>query len=109
MIDDLREIGPVHLARQMRMEAERFSHATKSKADQPAQDAVLSQRELEILRAVARGLRNKEIADRLPISERSVRARLAGIFNKRGVGSRAGAGSPGMARGLIRDLALGDD
>ena len=51
----------------------------------------LSDRELEVLRAAARGERNKEIARALGISERTVKAHLAGVFNKLGVDSRAAA------------------
>ncbi len=51
----------------------------------------LSDRELEVLRAAARGERNKEIAHTLGISERTVKAHLASVFNKLGVDSRAAA------------------
>lgn len=61
----------------------------------------LSARELEVLDSVARGLRNKEIAVRLEIAERTVKAHLASVFNRLGVGSRAGAVSAGIGRGLI--------
>ena len=44
----------------------------------------LSERELEVLRAVARGERSKEIAARLNITERTVKAHLASIYNKLG-------------------------
>lgn len=61
----------------------------------------LSEREREVLEGVARGERNKEIAGRLGISERTVKAHLASAFNKLGVDSRAGAVSAAMQRGLI--------
>ncbi len=51
----------------------------------------LTERELEVLRAAARGERNKEIAHALGITERTVKAHLASIFNKLGVDSRAAA------------------
>ena len=50
-----------------------------------------TERELEVLRAAARGERNKEIAHQLGISERTVKAHLASIYNKLGVDSRAAA------------------
>ncbi|MFL6246773.1 MAG: response regulator [Thermoanaerobaculia bacterium] len=51
--------------------------------------AVLTAREIEVVRMVARGLRNKEIADQLSITEGTVKAHLRAIFEKVGVDSRA--------------------
>jgi NarL family two-component system response regulator YdfI len=51
----------------------------------------LSERELEVLASVADGRRSKEIAVLLGISERTVKAHLASIYNKLGVDSRAAA------------------
>lgn len=67
----------------------------------PAGAGALSERELEVLRAVARGLRNKEIADRLNVSERTVKAHLTSVFNKLGVDSRAGAVAAGVRLKLV--------
>jgi NarL family two-component system response regulator YdfI len=55
------------------------------------EDSPLTARELEVLRAVALGERNKEIAYKLGISERTVKAHLTSIYNKFGVDSRAAA------------------
>ncbi len=57
----------------------------------PTAALALTDRELEVLRAAARGERNKEIAHVLGISERTVKAHLAGVYNKLGVDSRAAA------------------
>ena len=48
----------------------------------------LTQRELEIVRAVTDGLRNKEIADQLRISEGTVKMHLHNIYEKLSVRSR---------------------
>jgi len=61
----------------------------------------LSERELEVLQAVGRGERSKEIATRLGISERTVKAHLAGIYNKLGVDSRAAAVAVAAQKGLL--------
>lgn len=53
--------------------------------------AVLTEREHEVLASVARGERSKEIAYHLGISERTVKAHLASIYQKLGVDSRAAA------------------
>lgn len=63
----------------------------------------LSARELEVLRAVAGGERNREIAHRLGIGERTVKAHLTSAFNKLGVDTRAAAVSAAMRRGLLGD------
>ena len=64
---------------------------TKPAPTSPPTPLALTERELEVLRAAARGERNKEIAHRLGISERTVKAHLASVFNKLGVDSRAAA------------------
>ncbi len=65
------------------------------------QGPVLSDREREVLAGVARGERNKEIAFRLGITERTVKAHLSSIFNKFGVDSRAAAIAVAAQRGLL--------
>ncbi|HSV86115.1 MAG TPA: LuxR C-terminal-related transcriptional regulator, partial [Levilinea sp.] len=67
----------------------------------PSADARLTERELEVLTAVARGDRSKEIAYRLRITERTVKAHLASIYNKLGVDSRTAAVAIALQKGLI--------
>lgn len=52
---------------------------------------VLSDRELEVLSVVAEDKTDREIAGRLAISERTVRAHVSRIIRKLGVASRVGA------------------
>lgn len=61
----------------------------------------LTDRELEVLRWVAQGERSKEIAARLAITERTVKAHLASIYNKWGVDSRAAAIAIAAQKGLL--------
>jgi NarL family two-component system response regulator YdfI len=61
----------------------------------------LTEREGEVLAAVARGERSKEIASRLGITERTVKAHLTSIYNKLGVDSRAAAIAVAARRGLL--------
>lgn len=63
----------------------------------------LSPRELEILKLVATGGRNKEIALQLSISQSTVKAHLDSIFNKLGVDSRTAAVSLASQYGLLAD------
>lgn len=59
------------------------------RVQQPAQD--LSPREAEVLALVATGLPNKQIARRLGISERTVKAHLTAVFQQLGVTDRTQA------------------
>jgi DNA-binding NarL/FixJ family response regulator len=57
---------------------------------------LLTQRELEVLTLAAKGMSNKDIAEKLVISVRTVQAHLRSIFNKMGVGSRSEAVLQGL-------------
>jgi two-component system, NarL family, response regulator LiaR len=58
-------------------------------------------RELEVLRLVAKGFRNKEIAFKLDISERTVQAHMSNIFGKLQVDSRTEAVLYSLRSGLL--------
>jgi len=62
----------------------------------------LTERELEVLQAASRGERNKEIAYKLGITERTVKAHLQSIYQKYGVDSRAAAVASAAAQGLLK-------
>jgi len=68
----------------------------------PPQETNLTEREIEVLKRVAAGDRNKEIAFGLGISERTVKAHLTHIFNKLDVDSRAGAVAVAAEQGLLQ-------
>jgi DNA-binding NarL/FixJ family response regulator len=55
-----------------------------------AASAGLTQREVEIVHAIAGGLRNKAIADRLRVSEGTIKVHLHNIYRKLGVDGRLG-------------------
>jgi len=61
----------------------------------------LTARETEVLRMVAEGLANKEIAWRLGISEHTVKFHVSSVLGKLGAGSRAEAISAGIRQGAI--------
>jgi two-component system, NarL family, response regulator YdfI len=75
--------------------------ATAPVPRQATGEIALTDREQEVLIGVARGERSKEIAARLGITERTVKAHLASIYNKFGVDSRAAAIAIASQRGLI--------
>jgi NarL family two-component system response regulator YdfI len=62
---------------------------------------ILTERETEVLQAVAAGSISREIAYQLGITERTVKAHLTSIYTKLGVDSRAAAVSEAMQRGLL--------
>jgi len=74
---------------------------TRQSAAAPQTDSTLTERELEVLQAAARGERNKEIAYKLGITERTVKAHLASIYQKYGVDSRAAAVAIAAQQGLL--------
>lgn len=61
----------------------------------------LSEREHEILKLAARGISNKDIAEKLFLSPRTVQVHLGNIFNKIGVASRTEAVLYGLKRGWL--------
>ncbi len=61
----------------------------------------LTPREIEVLRAMAEGLGNKEIAARLRISEHTVKFHVASIMGKLGAASRTEAVTIGIRYGLV--------
>ncbi len=61
----------------------------------------LSDREVEVLRLVAQGLSNRDIADRLFISPRTAESHVQHIYTKIGMSTRAGAAMFAMRHDLI--------
>lgn len=76
---------------------------TPSAAEQSEANVLdqLTERELEVLRLAAKGLKNQEIAHQLSLSTRTVQTHLSNIFGKMGVGSRTEAVLMALQRGWI--------
>ncbi|MGE0903618.1 MULTISPECIES: response regulator transcription factor [Dehalococcoides] len=66
----------------------------------------LTDREIEVLKMAARGVSNKDIADQLYLSNRTIQTHLSNIFKKLSVGSRTEAILYGLKRGwfIMEDL-----
>jgi len=79
-------------------------------AEEPAENT-LSRREVQILRLVARGVGNREVADSLHLSESTVKRHLSNIYDKLGVNTRGEAVSKAVSEGWISswDIARDDE
>jgi DNA-binding NarL/FixJ family response regulator len=67
----------------------------------------LTAKETEVLRLLAKGLSNKEIAHQLHVSPRTVQAHLASIFSKLGVASRTEAVVRALKEGILSQADAG--
>jgi len=75
-----------------------------TRASKPAQREPrepLTEREMEVLKLAAQGLRNKEIAEQLVLSVRTVQGHLSNIFSKMQVGSRTEAIKKALLEGWL--------
>jgi DNA-binding NarL/FixJ family response regulator len=66
-----------------------------------ATDDALTEREIDVLKLIADGNGNKQIADRLSMSEATIKARVTNILSKLGANDRAHAVTIGLKRGII--------
>jgi DNA-binding NarL/FixJ family response regulator len=77
-----------------------FAHPAVPQSPVPLLEE-LTPRELQVLRDLAQGWANKEIGERLHISEHTVKFHVASILGKLEAGSRTEAVTQGIRRGLI--------
>ena len=68
-----------------------------SRRERPSEH--LTDREIDVIKLAAKGMSNKEIADELLLSRRTVEGHLRTIFNRLGVGSRTEAVLCGLRKG----------
>ncbi len=96
--------GEVHLHPQA---ARRLMQAIGLK-EQPAAAEPLTDREVEVLKALARGESNKQIADTLIVSEKTVKAHVSNILGKLNLQSRTQAVLYALRHGIvsIEDIPL---
>lgn len=97
LLDAIRRVNAGHKRIPPEIAAELAEHAA---------DNELSQREIEVLRLIAAGNANKQIADKLAIGETTVKSHITNILSKLGANDRAHAVTIGMQRGII-DLETG--
>jgi HD-GYP domain-containing protein (c-di-GMP phosphodiesterase class II) len=92
-------------AREGRLDADAASSVIEAaglrRAVRRARPADLTDRQVEVLRLVSRGLSNADIAQRLVLSRRTVEHHVQDIYLKIGVSTRAGAAMFAMQHGLL--------
>ena len=79
--------------------ADRFVRSL-DESDAPSLD-ILTKREIEVLKLIAAGLANKNVADKLKISIRTVETHRANLTNKLGIKTTAGLVKFAMSKGIV--------
>jgi DNA-binding NarL/FixJ family response regulator len=101
----VKAIDPEDLASALRqaLDGNVFTTAgvTEDPGERAARDAGLTERELVIVRAVARGLSNEAIAKELWVAEQTVKFHLTNIYRKLGVSNRTEAARYAFEQGLV--------
>jgi NarL family two-component system response regulator LiaR len=69
------------------------------KSDEESATSTLTEREMEVLKLAAKGVSNRDIAEQLFVSNRTVQTHLSNIFKKLAVASRTEAILHGLKRG----------
>jgi len=101
----LKNMPPVELLdviRQVHDGKKRIPPEIASQLLEHLSDEGLTEREVEVLREVADGNRNREIAERLFISEETVKVHIKHIMEKLGANDRTQAVAIGVRRGIIQ-------
>lgn len=93
------ELGVQAQAQALREQLEHLPGKSPIRKARPL-PAGLSEREVEVLRLIVAGKSNRQIADELILSERTVANHLAHIFNKTGTDNRAAAAAFAIRHGL---------
>lgn len=80
--------------------ARKLMRELKRPPDLPPVENPLTEREVEVLQLIAKGLTNQEIAERLTISERTVRTHVSNILGKLHLANRTQAALYALREGL---------
>jgi DNA-binding NarL/FixJ family response regulator len=91
----------VDVVRQVHAGKKRIPHEVALQLAEHLTDEALTPREIDVLRHVAGGNRNRDIAERLRISEETVKVHVKHIMEKLGATDRTAAVAIGVRRGII--------
>jgi len=92
----------VEAIRQVHAGKKRIPPAVAAQLAEHVSDEALTPREVEVLRHIAQGNRNKDIAERLFISEETVKVHVKHVMDKLGASDRTEAVAIGIRRGIIQ-------
>jgi DNA-binding NarL/FixJ family response regulator len=101
----LKTMPPKELAeavRQVHAGKKRIPHEIAAHLAEHIADEALTAREIDVLRHVAGGNRNRDIAEQLRISEETVKVHVKHIMEKLGASDRTAAVAIGVRRGIIQ-------
>jgi DNA-binding NarL/FixJ family response regulator len=92
----------VDVIRQVHAGKKRIPSKLAAQLAEHLSDETLTDREVEVLSQIAGGNRNRDIADRLFISEETVKVHIKHIMEKLGASDRTQAVAIGVRRGIIQ-------
>ncbi len=92
---------PHAIKRVRRQQQELMAQKDPAAIAQPPLPASLTEREVRVLRLVAAGMSNRQIAEELHLSEKTVANHLTHIFNKILCENRAAAAAFAIRHGLV--------
>jgi len=92
----------VDVVRQVHAGKKRIPHEIAAQLAEHISDEALTPREVDVLRHVAGGNRNRDIAEQLFISEETVKVHVKHIMDKLGASDRTEAVAIGVRRGIIQ-------
>jgi len=102
LLKDVRAEDLVQCIRDVKHGKTRVSPAVAAKLAERLTHVQLTPRELDVLRLVAHGKANKEVAHELDITDGTVKVHLTNLFQKLSVTSRTEAIAAAIRRGLVR-------
>jgi DNA-binding NarL/FixJ family response regulator len=105
----LKTVEPADLRSALRLTFERTAFLMAPGIVATADEYGLTRRQIEILRCVARGLSNAQIARELFVTEQTVKFHLGNIYRRLGVDNRTAAASEARRLGLLSSTTLSED
>jgi DNA-binding NarL/FixJ family response regulator len=102
LLKNMRPKELVEAIRQVHAGRKRIPHDIAAQLAEHITDEPLTEREIDVLRHVAVGNRNRDIAERLAISEETVKVHVRHILEKLGASDRTGAVAIAVRRGIIQ-------